>query len=100
MYIILLIKYMHVQANNNRCGFDNVVFVLKHFYWLISIQNKFPSLNSFILCNNVLTQLYLLDTSKHFTMGASSNRVEGLSFCDVEHLHDLSTAIRYRTQQL
>ena len=33
-------------------------------------------------------------------MRASSNRVEGLSFCDVEHLHDLSTAIRYHTQQL
>ena len=34
---MLLIKYMHMQANNNRCGFDNVVFVLKHFYWLINI---------------------------------------------------------------
>ena len=89
---------MHAQADNNRCGFDNVVFVLKHFYWLINIQNKFPLLNSFSLCNNVLSQLYLLD--KHFTMHASSNRVEGLSFYDVEHLHDLSTAIRYHTQQL
>ena len=33
-------------------------------------------------------------------MRASFNRVEGLSFCDVEHLHGLSKAIWYHTQQL
>ena len=27
----ILIKYMHVQANNNRCGFDNVVFCFETF---------------------------------------------------------------------
>ena len=33
-------------------------------------------------------------------MRASSNRVEGLSFCDVKHLHGLSKAIWYHTQQV
>ena len=92
---------MHAQDNNNQCGFDNVVFALKHFYSLIKIQNKFTSLKLILVyvTTSSRNRICLISTSQCVLLPTG---FDCLSFCDVEHLHDLSrpTAIWYHTQQL